>query len=416
MTQNIEQMAADAERAAGAGNWALAESLWVKVAAGAPNHPKAFHRLGIHAFQRRALKDAIAHLERAIEISPMDPFIRLMLANVERENGNIKGELEVLDGALAVDAYFYPALLAKANWQERNSSQSAAAETYRNVLKIAPPENHWPAELRSQLTHGRSFAQKVSYNIESKLLEALGQGMGSDWQKNPKWREAVSIMAGITKPYPSICNQLQVPRLAPQTFYDLSKMEWVKQIEEQTDVILEELQNALISRKDGFSPYIQYRPGEPVNQWAELNHSDRWSTLPLWLSGKRYEENIAACPKTFAALSLADLADIDGLCPNVIFSALAPHTAIPPHNGETNARLIGHLPLIVPDNCYFKCGYDERPWKKGEIFAFDDTLEHAAYNNSDELRVVILFDIWNPFLSLEEREVVRTLTKTMRAL
>ncbi|KAF0185984.1 MAG: hypothetical protein FD163_652 [Hyphomonadaceae bacterium] len=410
MAIEIEIWANEAERAAGAGNWAQAEALWRKVVEKSPNHPKAHHRLGIHAYQRRALKEAANHLERAIALAPLDPFIRLMLANVERDIGNIRGELEVLDGALAVDAYFYPALLAKAIWQELHSTPSAAAETYRNVIKIAPPENQWPRELKDQMLHGRNFAQKVSQGTHDKLLAALG----SDWQNNAKWREAVSIMAGLTKPYPSICNQLYVPRLPATTFFDVSCFEWVKEMEAQTDAILEELQAALVNRKDGFTPYIQYLPGQPVNQWAELNHSDRWTTLPLWLGGKKYEENIAACPKTFEALSNADLADIDGLCPNAIFSALAPHTEIPPHNGETNARLVAHLPLIVPDNCVFKCGFDERPWIKGEIFAFDDSIEHAAYNNSDELRVVLLFDIWNPLLSMEEREIVRILARTMR--
>lgn len=412
MSDNVQNTIQLAENAARLGNWALAEQKWAEVAKLDPNNPLAFHRLGIHAYQRRDFKTAINHLERAIAIMPNDPMIRLMLANVERDAGNVKGEIEVIDAILALDAYFYPALLLKANWQERNLSDKVAAATYKNVLKIAPPESHWPNELRASLKHAQDFSQKFAQNVH----ETLKNAMGSQWETNPRWREAISIMAGITLPYHSICNQLHVPRLPPLTFYDISQFEWVKQIEAQTDEILGELENLLATKKDDFAPYIQYRPGDPVNQWAELNHSKKWSTLPLFQYGKRIEENIQACPITTDAIQLADLANIEDLCPNVIFSALAPKTEIPPHNGETNARLISHLPLIVPGNCVFKVGFDERPWRKGEIFAFDDTLEHAAYNNSNELRVVILFDIWNPLVSNEERELIKLLTKTMRSI
>ena len=97
-----------------------------------------------------------------------------------------------------------------------------------------------------------------------------------------------------------------------------------------------------------------------------------------------------------------------------MFSALAPDTEIPPHTGETNARLVVHLPLIVPESCSYRVGFQHRSWKEGELLVFDDTIEHTARNNSDQLRVVLIFDVWNPLLTLEEREVVRTLATTMR--
>ena len=45
---------------------------------------------------------------------------------------------------------------------------------------------------------------------------------------------------------------------------------------------------------------------------------------------------------------------------------------------------------------------------------FDDTIEHEAYNDSDELRVVLIFDLWNPLLAPAEREVVRALAAAAR--
>ena len=98
-----------------------------------------------------------------------------------------------------------------------------------------------------------------------------------------------------------------------------------------------------------------------------------------------------------------------------MFSALAPHTHIPPHNGETNARLVAHLPLIVPDGCKLRVGFEEREWRVGEVLVFDDTIEHEARNDSDELRVVLILDVWNPLLEPNEREMVKSLAAAARA-
>jgi len=37
---------------------------------------------------------------------------------------------------------------------------------------------------------------------------------------------------------------------------------------------------------------------------------------------------------------------------------------------------------------------------------FDDSINHEAWNDADQLRVILIFDIWNPFLSEAERELV----------
>ena len=46
---------------------------------------------------------------------------------------------------------------------------------------------------------------------------------------------------------------------------------------------------------------------------------------------------------------------------------------------------------------------------------FDDTIEHEAWNRSDSPRAVLIFDIWNPFLSEAERDFVRAATEAYSA-
>jgi aspartyl/asparaginyl beta-hydroxylase (cupin superfamily) len=92
-----------------------------------------------------------------------------------------------------------------------------------------------------------------------------------------------------------------------------------------------------------------------------------------------------------------------------MFSLLAPGTSIPPHVGVNNARLVCHLPLVVPEGCWFRVGAETRCWKRGEALVFDDTIEHEAVNPTDQLRVMLIFDIWHPDIAPIERQAITAL-------
>ena len=81
-----------------------------------------------------------------------------------------------------------------------------------------------------------------------------------------------------------------------------------------------------------------------------------------------------------------------------MFSVLKPKTRIPPHTGAANFRLVVHLPLVLPAGCGFRVGGEQREWRLGEAWVFDDTIEHEAWNDSDQTRII---------LSEEERAAIR---------
>jgi aspartyl/asparaginyl beta-hydroxylase (cupin superfamily) len=95
-----------------------------------------------------------------------------------------------------------------------------------------------------------------------------------------------------------------------------------------------------------------------------------------------------------------------GYAPTAFFSSLEPHVRIPPHTGSTNVRLIVHLPLIVPGQCFFRVANETREWQFAKAWVFDDSIEHEAWNDSDRQRVILIFDVWNPYLSDAERELI----------
>ena len=128
-----------------------------------------------------------------------------------------------------------------------------------------------------------------------------------------------------------------------------------------------------------------------------------WSVLPLcengWLDPKVTDQ----CPRTWEAVMQAPLPRVSGWGPTVLFSLLKAGARIAPHTGMFNTRLICHLPLIVPQGCRFRVGNEVREWEEGKLMIFDDTIEHEAWNDSGEDRVVLIFDIWRPELSERER-------------
>ena len=68
-----------------------------------------------------------------------------------------------------------------------------------------------------------------------------------------------------------------------------------------------------------------------------------------------------------------------------------------------NTRLICHLPLIVPPGCRLRVGNSVQNVEAGKLLIFDDSIEHEAWNDSDMIRVVLLFEIWRPELTAAER-------------
>lgn len=343
-------------------------------------------------------------LERQV---PADPQIKLQKALALRLQGHLVAAIAALDAALAIDPYFFLALLSKGAVLEQMGKTRLAARVYRNALRIAPRPEHTPTAFEEPLRRARRVVDEDAQEQARYLRERLG-GLRARYADEPLERidECLDVMAGTKRIYNAEPVQMHVPRLPAIPFFDRAHFPWFEQLEAETDVIREELSVLLAEGLPGFAPYVDYEPGTPENQFGELNHSDRWSSLWLWRDGKRQEPAIIRCPRTAGVLEQLPLAYQPGFAPTALFSVLAPHTRIPPHTGSTNARLVVHLPLILPGPAGFRVGNEQRQWRIGEAWAFDDTIEHEAWNDASEKRVILIFDIWNPLLSAAEREMI----------
>ena len=58
-----------------------------------------------------------------------------------------------------------------------------------------------------------------------------------------------------------------------------------------------------------------------------------------------------------------------------------------------------HLGLVVPqqrDRCVMRVVDQNLTWEEGRCLVFDDTYDHEVHNDTDEERVVLLFDFDRP--------------------
>lgn len=118
----------------------------------------------------------------------------------------------------------------------------------------------------------------------------------------------------------------------------------------------------------------------------------KWRSFFLYGYGYPVDENIARCPKTAEIVSR-----IPGLN-SAFFSILKPGTHIPDHRGVTKGLITCHLGLSVPTegDCRMRVHDQIVRWEEGKTLVFDDTYRHEVWNDTPEVRVVLLVQTKRP--------------------
>jgi aspartate beta-hydroxylase len=404
-----------AARAAGAaGRSREAEELLVRAAQVAPDHPAVLNERGLQLMQRGDNAGARELFERATAADPAHPALWSNLAASLDALGLHEEEIAAIERALKIEPRHPPALLQKASLIEKRGDPREAARIYRAALVTLGPETAPPPSLRAALEHAREAVRQddaaLARTIEERLAPVRARhGSGV----SPRADQCVELLTGRRSRYLPQPTFMYFPGIPALEFFDNREFPWLAALEAATDAIRAELTAVLSSHQPGLEPYVAYPDGVPLDQWRELNRSRRWSAYFLWNQGAAQSEHLARCPRTAAVLKAVPQCDIAHHGPNVFFSILEPRTRIPPHTGVTNARLTVHLPLIVPPGCGFRVGGETREWIPGRAWVFDDTIEHEAWNDSDAPRAILIFDIWSPFLTAAERDMVRAATEAI---
>jgi aspartyl/asparaginyl beta-hydroxylase (cupin superfamily) len=351
---------------------------------------------------------AASLLEEAAALAPDDLTLWMRVAAMRRGTGHPARALDAVHKALAINPRDFTALLMRASLLQKLEHPDAG-EAWGHAL-AQKPEKDVPDQLQPVIAEAEQRYAAWQNQQEAKMKAAMAASEDrADAEQRKRMARFRSNALRRTKPYHSNPTDYFYPELTEREFHPRRLFPWIEKVEAATEVLRDELRAVMAAERAELVPYVQYDEHVPMEQWRPLNKNPDWTAIHLLLRGERIDANARHCPKTMAMLAELPQPAIPGASPNAMFSLLAPNTVIPPHVGVNNARLVCHLPLIVPEGCWFRVGAETRYWKPGEAFVFDDTIEHEAMNPSDELRVVFIFDVWHPDLSEVEREAVATL-------
>jgi len=360
-------------------------------------------RAAREAFQRAASADA----------SNVSVWLGLAFANAHLEDN--EATLAAVDRALVLEPGNLRALLFKGDHLSQLQQTRKALVFYQAALKVAAQRQDLPDDIRTGLHRAETSCQRFAGEYESYLLQALSQQGYQPGKSHPRFQQALDIAFGKQQVYYQQPTRFYYPELPQLQFYPATMFPWLQELEQATADIRTELQ-AIMQNPDNFGPYLVSDPDTPqFNDTTNVDNND-WGAFFFYEEGRLVEKNAQRCPATMHALSQVPLPHVPGSTPHALFSKLAGNTRIPPHCGLLNTRLICHLPLIVPENCgALRCGNQLQHWVEGSAYLFDDSIEHEAWNDSNEDRVVLLFDVWRPELSEEERDLIGAMLQAVQS-
>lgn len=196
----------------------------------------------------------------------------------------------------------------------------------------------------------------------------------------------------------------RIPDIPASPWLDVSLLPWVQRLESSWTTVRDEFLG-IHARSAGVESFLKFSSQAQIPNYLAGNRgTPSWDAYFFYRHGVRNEDNCARCPQTAALLESLPLFRVPGFAPEICFSILSPGTRILPHRGDSNARVVVHLPLVVPEGCALCVAGEARAWQEGRVMAFDDTYEHEAWNDSDHPRAILLLDAWSPHLNESERQ------------
>ena len=168
---------------------------------------------------------------------------------------------------------------------------------------------------------------------------------------------------------------------------DHNQFSFLKEIETNWRIIRNEIEPILIHR-DALPVFQELSPDQ-----RKIAKDDNWHVFLMYGFGRKHKANCVKLPATTKLLQ-----NVPNL-QTAWFSILSPNYHVPAHRGVTKGILRCHLGLKIPkdaDRCRMRVDDEICIWQEGKLFVFDDTYEHEVWNDTEEERVILLFDFDRP--------------------
>ena len=389
-----------------------AERIFREIVRVAPRHASALHYLGSRALLRGDLDEAQELFERTIRIAPRAAMTHQNLGIVLRARGYLEGALQAFNIALQLRPDLTMAWIQRGDVLQALIRREEAIASYKRAEDLCG-DLRILAGASPEASRTRHSVTRAMIQLARARLAAVGEALAPLRRQDApstldRIEPAIRHMCHATPP--AYADPLQqpayayVPGLDARPFFERGEFPFLAALEQKTEAIRRELR-AVLAGHEALAPYVQV-PKDHEGPWRELNRSSKWSSYHLYRQGVRIPEHCDHCPQTLAAVEDLPLARMEDHAPEMLFSILEPGAHIPPHHGLANYKLVVHLPLVIPRGCAIRVGDETRAWTPGKCLIFDDSYEHEAWNRSEELRAVLIFEIWNPALTAAEREAL----------
>lgn len=397
------------------GRFAEAERAYAAVLEQSPENVEALNVLGLGALREGRPERGLELLSRAVAVNPSDAVSQHHLARAHEALGNILAATVAQQRAVQLRPEFFVGRLHLGALLERSGEQRLALLQFARALRDAQSKGRWtnpattPEPLRPLVEHAVRTFRSGRRALFFDLIEPLAQRYGRE--ALGRVEKCLRIYLGEeTASSPDPRQQptfLYFPDLPTSPYFDRAAFPWIEQFEARTSAIREELV-ALLRSDDGRERVFTSDELERAHLRG-LSGKPSWDGYYFYRHGERRDDNCSACPGTAQALDSVPLCRVREHAPESFFSVFTPGTHLLPHRGVTNTRVVAHLPLMVPEDCALGVGGETHVWQEGRVVVFDDTYEHEAWNRSDRSRVVLIFDLWNPYLTEPERAAITDL-------
>lgn len=376
---------------------------------------EALHLLALASLRTGNNARAGEWLRHAERHDARHPLTQHYLGRLHEADGNFTAAVRAHAEAVCRDPGLFAARLHYARALERAGSMRLATLNYLRALQDAQARGRWlnpattPPALQQLVEHAVVQGRAGSRAAFEETLAPLRERHGRDALSRVDRCLRIYLREELAQS-PDARQQptfLYFPDLPPSAYLDRALFPWIGALEAASPDIRRELLNMLPSRAGRERVF-----GNDAIEQQNLRSdglAPSWNGYYFYRHGERREDNCRSCPQTTAALDRVPLSRVRTHGPEVLFSVFTAGTHLLPHRGVTNTRLVAHLPLIVPGNCALNVGGEIHEWQEGRVVVFDDTYEHEAWNRSDQIRVVLIVDIWNPHLTEPECAAIAAL-------
>ena len=378
-----------------------------------------YFQQGIAELQAGRAAQALVIFQQAVDDQCATPRCWLGLALAALTQGDVSEAEKAVDAVLAEEPHNMRALIIKGDILLGKDDFQNASSYYNLILRLAANLTDVPPQLSSDLDRVETRLQQLGQMFQQHLFDRLSAAGYRRNQASTRFNNSLDMLLGrkqrkdLGHQFPQAPHAFYLDDMAYCGYFPTEQLPWMADLEGHTDMIEGELNSLLTQSADRFSPYVHSGLEQPQNTETTLLDSDDWTSAFLWQDGKPESDILAACPETAALMADLPLTRISGLAPSVLFSKLDAGAKIDPHTGLLNCRLICHLPLTVPPGCGLRVGEESRETQRGRGWAFDDSINHEAWNNGKTPRTILLFDVWRPELTHDERHLITSLLEAV---